>query len=373
MSDTDMNVYRELQEHLDKMPVGFPATESGIELKVLKHLFTPEEAHLALKLNYMPDPLKKIYRRVKKTGISIEELEILLDEMYEKGLLNYGKSTSEKGVEEKFFANAPIVIGMFEYQLGRLTKEFIADMKQYFEEAFFEKEWNLTGIPQLRTIPIGQSVEHEQNIANYDDLRNIIENSGGPIGLAECICRKSKDILGDPCKKTDMREICFSFRSAAEMYHEKGLARLISKKEALDILEKVEEAGLVLQPGNSQRPMCICCCCGCCCEVLTNQKKFDEPSRFFATNFQAEVDSELCIGCGICVDRCNMDAITIVDDKSEIEKGRCIGCGACVPTCPQDAISLRKKEETIVPPKNTMGTYIAIMDKKAELARMEKS
>jgi electron transport complex protein RnfB len=373
MSEKDMESYRELQKHLDGMPVGFPATESGIELKVLKHLFTPEEARLAIKLNYMPDPIKKIYRRVKKTGISVEDLEKQLDIMYEKGLLNYGKRADESGKEVKYYANAPLVIGMFEYQLGKLTKEFIEDVKQYFEETFFEREFNKTGIPQLRTIPIEQSIPHEQNISSYDDLRNIIENIDGPIGLAECICRQGKDILGDPCKKTDMREICFSFRGAAEMYHDKGLARLVSKDEALEILEKVEEAGLVLQPGNSQRPMCICCCCGCCCEVLTNQKKFTAPAQFFATNYYAEVDSELCIGCGVCEERCNMNAIEVIDDKSEINLDRCIGCGVCVPTCPQDAISLKKKEEEIIPPINTAATYKAIMDKKAEIARLEKS
>lgn len=373
MSEKDLEIYRELQKHLDGMPVGFPPTESGVELKVLKHLFTPKEAEIAIKLSFMPDPLKKIYRKVKKTGISIDDLEKKLDFMVEKGLLNYGKRVNENGEEVKYYANAALVIGMFEFQLNRLTKEFIRDVKQYFEETFFEKEFNITGIPQLRTIPIEQSIPHEQNIASYDDLRYIIENCEGSIGVAECICRQGKDLVGDPCKKTDMREICFSFRGGAEMYHEKGLARLVSKEEALEILEKVEDAGLVLQPGNSQRPMCICCCCGCCCEVLTNQKRFDAPAKFFATNYYAEVDPDLCIGCSVCVDRCNMDAIDIIDEKSEVNKDRCIGCGVCVPTCPQDAISLKKKEEETIPPKNTAATYMAIMDKKAELARMEKS
>jgi electron transport complex protein RnfB len=368
MSEQEMNVYRELQQHLNRMPVGFPATESGIEIKVLQHLFSPEEAKLALNLNFMPDSLKKIFRRVKKSGIAFDELEKKLDQMYNKGLIHFGKSG-----EEKFYANAALVIGMFEFQLNRLTKEFLRDVKQYFEETFFEKEFNITGIPQLRTIPIEQSIPHEQNIASYDDLRNIIKNCEGSIAVAECICRKGKDLLGEPCKKTDMREICFSFRGGAEMYYEKGMARLISKDEALEILGKVEDAGLVLQPGNSQRPMCICCCCGCCCEVLTNQKRFDAPTKFFSTNFYAEVDPNLCIGCKVCEDRCNMDAIEVIDDKSEVNLDRCIGCGVCVPTCPQDAITLKKKEEEIVPPINTAATYKAIMDKKAELARMEKS
>ena len=94
----------------------------------------------------MPDPLKKIYRKVKKTGISIDDLEKKLDFMVEKGLLNYGKRVNENGEEVKYYANAALVIGMFEFQLNRLTKEFIRDVKQYFEETFFEKEFNITRI-----------------------------------------------------------------------------------------------------------------------------------------------------------------------------------------------------------------------------------
>ena len=74
--ETQKDVYRELQEHLDNMPVGYPATESGVEIRILKHLFTPEEAEIALNLSALPETLGKIHRRVKKNqDIPIEELD----------------------------------------------------------------------------------------------------------------------------------------------------------------------------------------------------------------------------------------------------------------------------------------------------------
>lgn len=371
MVEAETDTYRKLQKHLDEMPVGFPSTKSGVELRILKHLFTPEEAQIAIKLSFLPEPLKKIYKKFMKTNMSINDLENQLDEMYKKGSINHGVKR-ERDQEVKYYSNAFLVIGMFEYQLNQLTKDFVKDIKQYFEEAFFEKEFNKTKIPQLRTIPIEQSLDYKQSISTYDDLRTIIGNSKGQIGLAECICKKAKDLLGDPCKKTDLREVCFSFGRAAEFYIEKGLGRAINKEEAREILEKVEEAGLVLQPGNSQRPMCICCCCGCCCEVLINQKRFAEPAQFFATNYYAQVDEDSCAGCGICEDRCNMDAVKVEDNVAKVNKMRCIGCGVCIPTCTSEAIKLVKKEKEIVPPIDTASTYRAIMDKKAELARVEK-
>ena len=262
---------------------------------------------------------------------------------------------------------------MFEFQLNRLTKEFLEDIQEYFKEKFWAEEYNRTKIPQLRTIPLEYSLEHEQEISTYDELRNIIENVGGKIGVQECICRQSSNLLGHPCKKTKMKYSCLSFRRAADTYIEKGFAKEISKEDAYKILKQAQEDGLVLQPGNAQRPANICLCCGDCCEILVNQKRLPEPAQFFATNYYARVDPNLCTGCGTCEERCSMDAITLEEAISLVDLTRCIGCGVCVPTCPEEAIKLYKKEEETIPAKNTYLTYQAIMDKKAEIARAEKS
>ena len=369
MDENNLDVYQKLREHLDKLPIGFPETESGVEMRILKHLFTPEQAEIALSLGFYPDNLKKLGRKLKK--YSKEELEKRLDEMYFNGLINRG-IRNEEGVDVKYYTLTQLAVGMYEYQLNRLTPDFFKDVEQYFEEGFLD-EFNKTRIPQIRTIPIEQTVEHEQAIASYDDLKSVIETIGGPIAVATCICRKGTDLIGDPCKKTDLRESCFSFRTAAKVYIEKGLGREISKEEAIKILEKAQEDGLVLQPGNSQRPMNICTCCGCCCGVLSHQNKLEEPAQFFASNFYAKVNPEECIGCGTCEERCNMDAVHVEDAIAVVNLARCIGCGACVPTCTSEAIKLYKKQEEIVPPKNTIETYLSIMDKKAELARAEKN
>ena len=365
MKKEEKEIYRDLQQHLDNMPIGFPATESGIELKVLKHLFNHEQAKIATKLNYMPEPLKTIYRRVDRESITIEDLEQKLDKMYQDGLINFGQQG-----DTKYYMNAPLAIGMFEYQLGKLTEEFLKDFRQYMEEGF-QEEINSTRVPQLRTIPIGESLTPEHSVARYEDIRKIIEESGGPISVAECICKQGNDLLENPCKQTEMREVCFQFRTASKLYLDKGLAREISKAEAFDIISAAEKDGLVIQPGNAQRPSYICLCCGCCCEILVNQKKLAKPVEFFSSNYRIKVDDELCIGCGVCLDRCQMDALTLENEKSTPNYDRCIGCGVCVPTCPEEALSMEKKKEHIIPPQSTGDMYKKIMQKKAELRRQE--
>jgi NAD-dependent dihydropyrimidine dehydrogenase PreA subunit len=366
---TEKDIYKKLAIELDKLPIGYPETESGVELRILKYLFTPEQAEIGLALSFFPVKAKKLHRKLKQ--YTLEELNEKLEEMYFSGLINRG-AKEENGENVNYYSLAPLAIGFFEYQLGKLTPELINDIEDYFREAFLD-EFNKTRIPQLRVIPIEQTVEHEQSITTYDELKNVIETVGEPIAVMECICRQAKDLLDESCKKTELRESCFAFRGAAKMYIEKDLAREISKEEAIKILEKAQDDGLVLQPGNSLRPMNICTCCGCCCGILSAQNTLEEPAQFFATNFYAKVDPDECIGCEICVDRCNMEAIDMEDAIAVVNLARCIGCGACVPTCTSEAIKLYRKEEEKTPPRNTAATYMAIMDEKARLAREEKA
>jgi hypothetical protein len=240
MEESELESYRNLQQHMDTQPIGYPPTESGIELKVLKHLFTQEEAEIASNMNYVPEKLKLLSRKLKKAGLSIIELEEKLDKMFEKGTI---MRIEREGIV--YYWNIPFVIGIYENQVGRLTKEFYIDADEYIKD-YFKGAYNTTAVPQLRVIPIEEIITPEQSIANYDELRTVIENSDGIIGIMECICRQGKDLIGEPCKKSDLREVCFSFRTSAKEMHERGAARLINKEEALSILKKVEEAGFVL-------------------------------------------------------------------------------------------------------------------------------
>ena len=70
--EQEAKVYRKLQKYLDRMPISYPATESGVEIRILKHLFTPEEAEIALQLSMIPETVERIYKRIKKSGVSVD-------------------------------------------------------------------------------------------------------------------------------------------------------------------------------------------------------------------------------------------------------------------------------------------------------------
>ncbi len=351
--------YRSLQKHLDTLPVGFPATESGIEIRILGHLFTLEEAEYALYLTLLPATVQNIHKRLKQKDIPESELENILDGMADKGAIN--RHIRKNGI--KYFSILMLAIGMFEFQVNRMTKEFYKDFLHYLHEAFRDEVLR-TKIPQLRTIPTEGSIAPELPIATYDHIRELITNFTGPIGVTNCVCKQGKDLLGDPCKVTKMREICFIFGSSARKYEESGWGRIISKNETFQILAQAEKDGLVLQPSNTQKLFCMCLCCGCCCEVLTSAKPLENPAQYFATNYRAVVDSDLCVGCGICEQRCQMDAISIIEKKCMVDYTRCIGCGLCVTDCATKAITLEQIESPTVPPKDSTKLYLSILRKK---------
>ncbi|MFX0005593.1 MAG: ATP-binding protein [Candidatus Hermodarchaeota archaeon] len=361
------SIYHELHKKIDEsMPIGFPSSEDGKEIRLLKMLFTTEEAKIAMNLGSIGEPLKRIHRRVNRSGISIslEELEKILDRLAEKGSISGGPLFYDKEKNLKMYSLAQWAVGIFEYQVNRLTKEFAQLAHDYTTETFY-KEFHRKDTPsQIHTVPVERSLTPEHHVSTYDNIRDIINTKVRRISLIECVCRQTADLIDDPCKLSDMRRCCILFNNFAEATIENGVAEEVSKEVLLDLLDKYQKEGFVLQPQNNQNPVFLCACCGCCCGVLTMAKKFPRPTEYYSSNFYAQSDPELCSGCVTCVERCQMDAITMFDEKSKVNLDRCIGCGNCVVTCGSNAMTLYKKEEEIVPAENMDDMYKKIIEKK---------
>lgn len=356
-------IYRKLQEHMNLMPVGFPKNETGADIRVLKHFFTPDEARVALELSLLPETLERIYPRIKDLGYSREQAEEKLDTMVKKGILRGGELLPATNGKKKYSIEQ-WVIGIFEFNVNKLKKESLPDIAVYsmttFKNEFFKK-----GTPvQMRTIPIGKSIKRESVTATYDDIRKVISNAVDPIVIINCVCREFMDKMSAPCKKSEERETCISLGIMAKHALSSGIGRIVSKDEVFSILNRFEEIGFVLQPENNQDPQFICCCCGCCCGVLMMAKQFPKPTEYFSSNYYAVVDSEKCNGAGTCMHRCQMGAIIVKDGKAKVNLDRCIGCGLCTSTCQTGALELIKRDKETIPPKDHDDLYRKIRMKK---------
>ncbi len=351
--DNDI-LYRELQRHLDHGPVPYPATESGVEIRILKHLFTPEEARVALCLSAIPEPLKTIHRRGGH-DLDQEQLGEILSRMSDKGSIN-----RLPGKDGPIYCKAPLVVGMYEAQVNRLAPELERDMLTYCDEGFGRAFIDLK-TPQMRTVPVNKSITVQHAAAPYDDIRKFVEASSGPFAAIPCICRQGRELLGESCRQTHEPRNCLMIAEAATMMLEKGVARPVTKEEMLGLLEQADREGLVLQPQNTQNPIFVCCCCGCCCGVLTSAKKLPKPASYFQTDFVARVDQGVCESCGECENRCQMEAIAKTDGPPQVFEDNCIGCGLCVTTCPSGAMALHKKDGRRPPPTDMRTLYTTML------------
>jgi ferredoxin len=327
-------VYRKLQKQLDQYSVGFPATASGVEIKILEKLFTEEEAEISLHLSMALETPESVAERTKREP---QAMAALLGRMADKGLV-----FRWRGGNVVKYGAIPFVLGIYEYQLKSMDRELARMFEDYLQEGF---QKSLTGLKPsiLRTIPIHRSIDVAHPVATYEDSREIVKKQK-LIAVANCICRVQQELIDHCCDKP--REVCFSFGSAARYYLDLGMGRQVTTEEALAILDRCEEAGLVNQPANVINPGGMCNCCGDCCPVLRLVKKYPRPVELILSNYYAVVDADACTACETCLERCQIGAISIgKDDVAEINLDRCIGCGLCVTTCPTAALRLEPKPE----------------------------
>jgi ferredoxin len=325
-------VYKRLAKKLDKLPQSFPATESGVELEILRKIFSDKDAETAIHLKPIPETAERISRRLGKSESDTRET---LERMKNRGQI---QSTTWRG--EQRYSLAPFVVGIFEYQLPYMDRE-LAELCEAYAPHLAE---TLGGTePGLaRVVPVHQKIDGRTTVLAYEDTRTMIEGARS-FRVMDCICRKEKDLVGKPCSHT--LETCLTFSRHENAYDDSHLGgRIITKEEALAVLDAAEEEGLVH--------------CTCCCGLMRLLTEYHTPYGLVRSNWETVIDEELCETCGVCAnERCPVEAIEETDSGDyEVLSDRCIGCGVCVVTCPSGAMSIKPRPESEhnVPPRNVV-------------------
>jgi ferredoxin len=340
-------VYTRLREFLDNLPGGYPKTPSGVEIRILKKLFTPEDAELTMKLPREPEEVSTIAERL---GMDEKELEGKLEDLCKKGLIY----RMRQGGDTQYMA-FQFIVGIYEFQLAHIDREFA----ELFEEYFPYLAVSMLNIktPQMRVIPVQSSVDTKKSVAPYNMVREMVKDQE-VISVQQCICRKEQGLLGHECDRP--QEICIGFGHFAQFYIDNGWARRIDVAEAMRLLDKAEENALVLSPANARELAAICCCCPCCCPIVKSAKLMPWPQDYVRSYYEAKIDPELCAACGDCMERCQVNAIKEGDGSMVVKDRGCIGCGLCVSTCPEEAISMEELPGIEDPPKELIDVLTMI-------------
>ncbi len=321
----DKNIY-------EKMTDKIFLTGSKIIPELFKMIADTDEAELLLAMPGSPEELSK------KVETDVDQVQHMCRKLYHKGLAF--KSFKGGSVGYKMCRDM--------IQFHDATILWPEAPKAYLDlwQKFMEEEWpdfarlveKLLPKPFTRVIPVQQSIETgKQQILNADGVNTIIENAD-KVAVTKCTCR----LIAHKCDKP--LEVCLQVNNAARYTIDRGSGKEISKQEALEILRKCEEDGLVHVTMNKVHVgHFICNCCGCCCQalplVISEGLNICDPSRF-----QADIDANLCDFCSTCKDRCYFNAIQEMELEGKtvmsITKDKCLGCGLCQITCPEEAISL---------------------------------
>lgn len=202
-----------------------------------------------------------------------------------------------------------------------------------------ELEKSIVGKMTAITLPVNVSMSGKQTVLEMSELDKILSDAR-LISQSECDCRKKVGKCAEPM------DGCIGIDGMAAEMIEDGCAKQITVEEALEAMRRTHDAGYVHMAyvfEGKDGVQFICSCCSCCCHSLSAAIRFGYEDHVFGSRYVAEQDEDRCDSCGVCVDRCQFRARTLVGDALEFRQDECFGCGLCVATCPEEAISLAER------------------------------
>jgi electron transport complex protein RnfB len=299
--------------------------------QILNILLQPEEMALLLAT---PDDTAGIARRA---GREERDVGSALYDLYMRGLVYITTHIEGQPVWNLTDSGRLMDCVLFDPRYDQYGDEFFDLWRQFFNQDMVVHE-----PPQqsLRVLPV-EEVIRSTRILDIDSARGIIRNARRA-ALQRCPCRTRERRCDNPL------DVCLSFDGLADYVLSRELGREITKQEALQILERCEDLGLVHQTVNSDRPDVICNCCPCCCSLLRSIVFHGIRAASASSRFRPAVNDDLCVHCLACTEACHFSAMVDDGGQRTFVAQNCFGCGLCAHACPEEAIQLVE----VLPPEH---------------------
>ena len=337
--------------------------------------YTPEEATL---LTGMPFSGRNLEELAEMKQMDPAELGKRLDALANKGLVfrTVKPDTVRYSLNDSFFVSYRSTF--WPGGTDKRTKAIAPLVNQYYYHGGFDQQ-DLTHLKGLRTLPIQETIEDTRQILPYEEVLKVLDQHDY-FTVSVCPCKHRKNIAPDFPDCRYPTEVCLHFGRLGHYIVENGLGREITRQETEEILRQCAEAGLVHGVSNYQEgPDTICNCDPCCCVMFEAFHKLKHAEGMNSSNYRVRTNPESCIGCGLCVRRCPMEALRLEDSpeaKNRItrvaakdQKGMvelknktgkvsvlnpdfCIGCGICAYKCSTHSLVLERREVIEHPPEN---------------------
>lgn len=369
-----MDPYERLRQKLDLFPAGFPRSPETMDM--LRLLFSADDADLASRVPNFPltQPARRIAAR---TTLSADHAAARLLNMADRGLIleytilgtpRYALMPAMPGFIEMQFIEPEKMQDPARRRAGALWHQA---MRGEFGREVFDFPTS-----SMRVIPVNKSISARQTVYSFEEAEKILRASGR-ISLTQCACRTSADACDAP------RETCLMLNAGADYVGGRmGLARIITRKQAVKMLERAADAGLVHMTTNNRPPVqVLCSCCACCCTGLISVTQLGRPAAGIASNFRAApMPGATCAACGACARACPTGAVTAPPKPAAKSKGnggaamptvdadRCLGCGQCARACAQGAMALLRNSNK-APIPSTAHLWVQMFRDRGKLDR----
>lgn len=237
------------------------------------------------------------------------------------------------------------------------------------------------GTPFFYPIPCDASVVADTGVLPDEEIENFV-SSKSLFAIAPCPCEVPPCMTSEYAEDfpsyddfhtgeyedymsplTGLRvETCLQMGDEAQAWIELGLAREISRDDALRFLKRSRDDGFVLQTCFTKNHEAVCSCNIKRCNVMAHWASLEGTMDWKETkayrqisHYTLEVDLDACLHCGACADRCPCQAIEMQDGTPQIT-GMCFRCGQCAYVCPAEARKLypRPADECIELPKDLL-------------------
>ena len=361
------DIYERLADALDALPAGFTRTPSKLEIKLIKMVFTAEEALIASTLSRKPETAAEIAKRV---GLPLDKVTVLLEGMIprrmvrldtlalETGVKGLGKVEAKPGQKAqaesvKRYRLSPFLVGWYESFVANNppeVKEFARTYEQYVIEGGGEKI--LSPRPGSQgVIPYRGSLKPEWlEREPHNDIDAHFKRHERFL-VIDCVCKMEKVAAHGHSCELPIRRCGFVGLPPQTALS----ANVLTRDEAVKLWQELDAMGNMVIEGfygftmGAEEPQFVggCHCCGCCCTILQGGRMGNLTETVERSNYRVVKDQAKCTNCGECVRRCQFFAQTTEPkhDKPVYHREKCVGCGACVMGCKFDALRLEPVSE----------------------------